>query len=122
VIVLRSTIETNGANGVSEYELSLTSGSAMSEPMPGNVSVPSANMPFTISTISGAWGWHAGLMHTMPDTSGCSRAVQSVSEPPIDSPTTTTLSTRADNFSYVVATTDDQSLHRVGIMSLTAVP
>ena len=64
------TSDTNGRNGVSGYAVSVTFGSAMSDPIPGNTSVPSAMRPSTMSTISCACGCAAGLTHTMPLTSG----------------------------------------------------
>ena len=63
----------------------------MSDPMPAMVSSPSSQRPVDHLAHASA-RCHRGLMQTIPATSGCCGAVQQVSVPPIDSPTTTTLS------------------------------
>ena len=82
--------ESSGLMGVPSYAVSLTSGSAMSEPIPGISDIPCSRKSSSISMTSGGWGWVAGLMQTSPSTSGCIDPTHSVRAPPMLRPATTT--------------------------------
>src|SRR4051794_2207530 len=117
-----SSKESNGFSGVFAYALSVLSGSAMSDPMPSMYSSPASMSAFTPALISSGT-LTAALMNASPASSGWCVPSQPVSEPPIESPVTTTLpGTRASSFSSASSAAADQSLHDVVFMSSTVVP
>ena len=73
----------------------MTSGSAMSLPIPGATSTPSLSSCSMTGTMSSSpIGAVAALMQISPAVSGWSAPIRSVNAPPMLRPATTTLSER----------------------------
>ena len=94
----------------------------MSLPMAGITAIPLSRIPFIMSMNDGAGGSTAGFTQTMPAISGCLVASQTVRVPPIDRPTTTTLSQRPASSRWAASAAPDQSVHPVASMSSSEVP